>query len=168
MRQKQRCYKSARGYNGSPLQSRAADYHGWHSAASMPTDANADAITGVTAETNDAANVPNEFVIRGVTHAGKPFRPSDWAERLCGVMAQFGADRRMQYSPYARQILSDEVNCVVVDAKLETIEPMAYRFLMNFARDNELEVRPGRRLDRVEGTDLASTTTGAIKPASSA
>ncbi len=28
---------------------------------------------------------PCEFVIEGTTRDGKPFRPSDWAERLCGV-----------------------------------------------------------------------------------
>ena len=36
-----------------------------------------------------------EFVIQGVTLDGKPFRPSDWAERLCGVMSAFGGDHRM-------------------------------------------------------------------------
>jgi hypothetical protein len=96
----------------------------------------------------------NEFVIRGVTREGKAFRPSDWADRLCGVMAQFGADRRMQYSPYVRQVLSDGVPCVIVDARLEEFEPMAYRFLLNFARDNELDVRQGRRFER-EGDELS-------------
>ena len=90
----------------------------------------------------------NEVVIRGVTYAGRAFRPSDWAERLCGVVAQCGADRRMHYSPYVWQVLTEGVTCVVVDARLEDLEPMAYRFLMNFARDNELDVRPGRSLQR--------------------
>ena len=31
------------------------------------------------------------FMIIGRTRAGKTFRPSDWAERLCGVMAGFAA-----------------------------------------------------------------------------
>ena len=35
----------------------------------------------------------DEFVIVGLTKDGKRFRPSDWAERLCGVMSQFGARR---------------------------------------------------------------------------
>jgi len=35
-----------------------------------------------------------EFVIQGVTLEGKPFRPSDRAERLCGVMSAFGGDHR--------------------------------------------------------------------------
>jgi hypothetical protein len=30
-----------------------------------------------------------ELFIQGVTLDGKTFRPSDWAERLAGVMSQF-------------------------------------------------------------------------------
>lgn len=87
---------------------------------------------------------PTEVVIRGVTHEGKPFRPSDWAERLCGVMSAFGAEHRMEYSPFVQPINSGGVKCVVVSIELEDIEPMAYKFLLNFAKDNELQVRPGR------------------------
>jgi len=92
----------------------------------------------------------DEFVIRGVTLAGKPFRPSDWAERLCGVMSAFGSDGRMQYSPYVYPVTSEGMKCVVVDVRLKEIEPMAYNFLLNFARDNELEVRRGRAAARPE------------------
>jgi hypothetical protein len=91
-----------------------------------------------------------EFVIQGVTLDGKPFRPSDWAERLCGVMAAFGGDHRMQYSPYVHPITAAGVRCVVVDVRLEELEPMAYRFLLSFARDNELKTRDGRVADRTE------------------
>ena len=35
-----------------------------------------------------------EFIIVGTTLDGKAFRPSDWAERLCGVMSAFGGDHR--------------------------------------------------------------------------
>jgi hypothetical protein len=92
----------------------------------------------------------DELVIRGVTLAGRPFRPSDWAERLCGVMSAFGSDGRMQYSPYVYPVRSGGVKCVVVDARLREIEPMAYSFLLNFAKDNELEVRQGRAEERPE------------------
>src|SRR5690349_24668260 len=85
----------------------------------------------------------SEFVILGLTKDGKPFRPSDWAERLCGVLSAFGGDHRMQYSPFVHPITSNGVRCVVVDIRLEQIEPMAYRFLLNFAKDNELRVRDG-------------------------
>jgi len=89
-----------------------------------------------------------EFVIQGVTLDGQPFRPSDWAERLCGVMAAFGSDQRMQYSPYVHPVTAAGVRCVVVDVRLEQVEPMAYRFLMNFAKDNELRTRDGRVAER--------------------
>jgi hypothetical protein len=89
-----------------------------------------------------------EFVIVGTTLDGRPFRPSDWAERLCGVMAAFGGDNRMQYSPFVHPVTSNGVRCVVVDVRLEQIEPMAYRFLVGFAKDNELQVRDGRVAER--------------------
>ena len=91
-----------------------------------------------------------EFVIQGVTLDGKPFRPSDWAERLCGVMSAFGGDHRMQYSPYVHPVTAAGVRCVVVDIRLEEIEPMAYRFLLGFAKENELKTRDGRVADRTE------------------
>ena len=89
-----------------------------------------------------------EFVIAGVTLDGKPFRPSDWAERLCGVMAAFGGDHRMQDSPFVHPITANGVRCVVVDVRLEQVEPMAYRFLLDFAKDNQLQVRDGRIAER--------------------
>jgi hypothetical protein len=104
----------------------------------------------------EAAAVPAivEFVIQGVTLDGKPFRPSDWAERLCGVMSAFGGDHRMAYSPFVHPITANGVRCVVVDVRLETIEPMAYRFLLSFAKDNELQVRDGRVSERTKLAEL--------------
>ena len=34
----------------------------------------------------------------------------------------------------------DGVRCVIVDAALADVEPRAYRFLLDFAKDNELTV----------------------------
>ena len=98
-----------------------------------------------------------ELVIQGVTLDGKPFRPSDWAERLCGVMAAFGADNRMQYSPYVHPVTASGVRCVVVDLRLEEVEPMAYRFLLSFAKDNELKTRDGRVPERTELAKMQRT-----------
>ena len=95
-----------------------------------------------------------EFVITGLTKDGKPFRPSDWAERLCGVMSAFGGDHRMQYSPFVHPVTSNGVRFVVVDVRLEQIEPLAYRFLLNFAKDNELRVRDGRVEERTKLAEL--------------
>jgi len=95
-----------------------------------------------------------EFVIQGITSDGKAFRPSDWAERLCGVMAAFGGDHRMQYSPYVHPVTASGLRCVVVDKRLEELEPMAYRFLVSFAKDNDLKVRDGRVPERTRLAEL--------------
>ncbi len=96
----------------------------------------------------------SEFVIQGETRDGQRFRPSDWAERLCGVMAAFGNDHRMQYSPYVHPVTASGVPCVVVDLRLEEVEPMAYRFLLTFAKDNDLKVRDGRVAERTKLAEL--------------
>jgi hypothetical protein len=85
-----------------------------------------------------------EFFIQGVTSNGKQFRPSDWAERLCGVMSCFrpkgGMNAHLQYSPYVRPILLNGIRSVVVNEELRDIEPLAYHFVMNFAKDNDLQL----------------------------
>ncbi|MCB1889212.1 MAG: DUF3579 domain-containing protein [Rhodocyclaceae bacterium] len=83
------------------------------------------------------------FVIVGLTKEGKKFRPSDWCDRLCGIMSAFGSDNRMMYSPHVRPgctLKGDKT--VIVDARIHDIEPLAYNFLVNFAKDNNLQVHP--------------------------
>jgi len=70
---------------------------------------------------------PRQFFIQGVTLDGKTFRPSDWSERLAGAMSSFrpeggrgGIASYIGYSPYC--------------------EPMAWDFVMNFAKDNNLHI----------------------------
>ena len=89
----------------------------------------------------DAAS---EILIIGITESGSTFRPSDWAERLCGVMSLFGEDQRISYSPFVRPIVSAGARCVVVDRRLQELQPEAFEFLLGFARDNDLRVRDGR------------------------
>ena len=97
-----------------------------------------------------AASKPREFFIHGMTSAGRPFRPSDWAERLCGVMSCYrpggiasGRDAYIGYSPYVRPTLIGGVKCVVVDERLRELERMAFDFVMSFAHDNDLPVYEG-------------------------
>lgn len=108
-----------------------------------------------------------EIVIQGVTASGQVFRPSDWAERLCGVMSAFSEDRYLSYSPYLKPIIAAGVRCVLVDVRLEELDPAAYRFLLEFAKDNELNVRPGRRQKRPEvAAEEAATSDGTALPPS--
>ena len=99
------------------------------------------------------------FVILGVKLDGKPFRPSDWAERLCSTMSCFGTDRRVEYSPLVRPVNTEGTVGVIVDPKLRELEPNAYQFLMDFAKDNKLSIRPARQAPRETSvSDKASTT----------
>jgi hypothetical protein len=87
----------------------------------------------------------SQLIIRGITSAGQTFRPSDWAERLAGILSTFGLDSRVNYSPYVHPITAGGVKCIVVDSKLEQIDDRAWNFIMGFARDNDLLVEPHKR-----------------------
>jgi hypothetical protein len=92
------------------------------------------------------ATPPRQVFIQGITRDGRAFRPSDWAERLAGAMSSFrpGGQGRpgshIGYSPYCVPRVVGGVRSVIVSERLRDIEPMAWDFVMNFARDNELQV----------------------------
>ena len=85
-----------------------------------------------------------ELIIQGITKDGRTFRPSDWAERLAGVMSPFrpvGADgpgAHIGYSPYCKPRVIEGVKCVIVNPAVRDVEPMAWDFVLHFARDNDL------------------------------
>jgi Protein of unknown function (DUF3579) len=94
-----------------------------------------------------SATKPREVFIQGLTLDGKTFRPSDWSERLAGAMSCFrpdggkgGISAYIGYSPYCVPRVIDGVKCVLVNEALRDLEPMAWDFVMNFARDNHLQV----------------------------
>ncbi|MBA2964093.1 MULTISPECIES: DUF3579 domain-containing protein [Ramlibacter] len=87
-----------------------------------------------------------EILILGITRDGRTFRPSDWAERLAGVMSPFrpgGAQpgSHLSYSPWCVPRTAEGVKAVVVHSDLRAHDVMAWDFVMNFARDNDLQVR---------------------------
>ena len=89
------------------------------------------------------SDLSHRLVIVGRTQDGKKFRPSDWAERLCGVMSAFGTEKRMKYSPYVSPGEWEGDKCVFIDGILYELSPIAYRFLANFAKDNDLMLVDG-------------------------
>lgn len=82
----------------------------------------------------------DEIIIHGTTSKGKVFRPSDWAERLCGILSSFNKDNRLSYHEWVRPVLLDKIRSVAIAPKLEEINPSMFRFLMDFAADNDLRV----------------------------
>jgi hypothetical protein len=86
-----------------------------------------------------------EVFIQGITSSGKAFRPSDWAERLAGVMSSFrpgGAQpgSHLSYSPWCVPTTVGGIKVVIVNRELRDYEPMAWDFCINFAKDNDLQV----------------------------
>ena len=94
------------------------------------------------------SSTAKEVFIQGVTRDGRTFRPSDWAERLAGVMSAFrpgGAQpgSHLNYSPWCIPTVIDGVKCVIVHRDLRDYEPMAWDFVINFAKDNNLKTSEG-------------------------
>lgn len=92
----------------------------------------------------------NELLIKGICRDGRTFRPSDWAERLCGAATLLLPDatlpsRRQStarpcngYSSYVRPAIIDGIYCVIIDARLRDLEPRAWDYVTKFVRDNDL------------------------------
>ncbi len=81
----------------------------------------------------------DELIIEGLTTDGVKFRPSDWVDRLCGMLAAFD-NQKMSYSPYLRPLLYKNMNCVAVKKTLQEQNPNVFNFIMQFATDNNLIV----------------------------
>ncbi|TCJ12974.1 DUF3579 domain-containing protein [Parasulfuritortus cantonensis] len=80
--------------------------------------------------------------ILGQTRAGKPFRPSDWVDRMAGLFATFGEDKTLRYSPLVHPATLDGVRGLWLDAHLRERDPSAYAFIMAFADSQQLAIRP--------------------------
>ena len=81
-----------------------------------------------------------KIVIEGVTSQGKTFRPSDWAERMSETMATF-KNSRIYYSPILQPSVNhDGYKCVILDPKLKESSPDVYEAILNFAKDNNLNI----------------------------
>ncbi len=87
-----------------------------------------------------SAVVESDLVIKGLTREGQQFRPSDWSDRLCGVMSAFGADEQLRYSPLVQPALRDGLRCVIVKKELAALEPRLFKFFLSFAVENELQI----------------------------
>lgn len=80
----------------------------------------------------------SRLILKGITSEGNKFRPSDWAERLCGNLCTF-RNRRMYYSPLLRPAVIGGIKCVIVDAKLNDEHANLLNDVLHFAQKNNLE-----------------------------
>ncbi|QKT02648.1 DUF3579 domain-containing protein [Ectothiorhodospiraceae bacterium 2226] len=106
----------------------------------------------------NTSDTDGHIIIRGLTHAGRRFRPSDWAERLSTQSGTF-VGGRIRYHPYVQLRTLDGVKSLVVDKRYAVEKPLGFAHLLAFARGNDLVVEG---LD--EATATAADPAGARRP----
>jgi len=79
-------------------------------------------------------------VVIGQTKEGKKFRPSDWAERMCGSLCTF-RNRRIYYSPLLRPAIREGIKCVIIDDTLVEKQPGIHKQIIDFAKTNQLTIK---------------------------
>ena len=90
------------------------------------------------------------LIIFGVTSIGEKFRPSDWIERFCGVMApydttyqtsgeQANTQKGLGYSDLVFPTTYKEERVVIAMEQLNDVEPLAWEFVLNFIKENDLK-----------------------------
>ncbi len=82
---------------------------------------------------------PGCFVIVGRTTGGKVFRPSDWDHRLCGVLSQFNQGK-LEYSSKVRPTVHGSDKAVFISGDLKASNPDMWNFILNFAKDNDMQI----------------------------
>ena len=85
-------------------------------------------------------SAPTKVILHGLTQYGRKFRPSDWAERLCGAVASYDKNRRITFHPCVSLASINGIKCVVVEASLEQDDEMLFEFLIEFATENKLKI----------------------------
>lgn len=81
-----------------------------------------------------------KIIIEGRTPQGRQFRPSDWAERMSGVMATF-KNSRIYYSPLLQPSVTTEgLKCILLDPELREHSPQVFDAVLDFAKNNNLHI----------------------------
>lgn len=82
------------------------------------------------------------YLIFGQTRQHRTFRPSDWPERLAGVVALFVDERgtRAKHGrrEFASPVVHNGIKSLLIDGALRDACPDAFTFVSNFAAENEL------------------------------
>ena len=68
-----------------------------------------------------------KILIMGTTYEGEKFRPSDWAERLYYMVADYGTNGRITFNPLVNINQEDSSKCFVINATLKNKNPKIFR-----------------------------------------
>jgi len=80
------------------------------------------------------------YYILGCTTNGKMFRPSDWLERIASVYATFESNNHLRYNSMIKPARYDGERCLFLDYRLLESNPEAYKFILDFANSNALQI----------------------------
>jgi uncharacterized protein DUF3579 len=98
------------------------------------------------------------LVISGVQENGKKFRPGDWVDRISSALGRLDQLKRFHFSPSVQPCMIQGEKCLVVARDLEQLDPVAYRYVMDFAQANQLDMRLDRRTGSRAGSVVPSPT----------
>jgi hypothetical protein len=100
------------------------------------------------------SNKASKLIIEGVDlDTGKKFRPTDWAERMCGNLSTF-RNRRIIYSPLLKPAVNKSGNkCIIIDDELKKTNPALYQSMLEFAKKNNLKTNRETHKDE-DGDDV--------------
>lgn len=81
------------------------------------------------------------IIVESYRQDGKVFRPSDWIERICSTLAEFGSDHRLHYMEGVSPRVVNGERCLVMAKTVSESHPEVYRYVMDFVISNNLRVR---------------------------
>lgn len=79
------------------------------------------------------------WLVEGTMQNGRTLRPSDWVERVSGILAKFGADHRLRYGAVRPGYVKGK-KCLLVQKNLEHDDPAAFEYVSTFVRANGLQM----------------------------
>jgi len=103
----------------------------------------------------------HNLVISSVQENGKKFRPGDWIDRLSSALGRVDHSNRLHFSPGVQPSMIEGEKCLVVARHLEELDPIAYRYVMDFAQANKLRVQVDRRSGE-RALDVGAPPAGSI------
>jgi hypothetical protein len=88
-----------------------------------------------------------EWVILGITVDGDVFDVPYWTDRLCGMLSEHSANKKLSYSSYLTPSHIGNLPAVIVQNSLAHDDPDAFAIISNFVSENKLKTRAGRSAD---------------------
>jgi hypothetical protein len=82
----------------------------------------------------------NNWIVVGVDHDEKVFRPSDWAARICELASERQSKGSVRYSRDLRPIRYNGQSAVYVDSDLRDERADIWKQVMSFAELHQLKV----------------------------